>query len=113
MLGIHSKDGFEERLGILGPTKLIQIARMLGQAANPGQELDVLSLPPRGREENEEDIHRVYLRWAKRNRGARGRHQEEGFRQAWNRSMGDGNTVSETGSMGFLPVRQGSDRFHP
>jgi len=113
MLGIHPKDGLEERLAVCGTTKLIQVSGVLGQTADSGKEFDVLSLSSRGGEKNEEDVHRVRIRRAELNWGGCGRHKEKGFWETWNGGMGDGNAVSETGGMRFLPGRQGLDGSPP
>lgn len=113
MPGIHLTNRLQKRLVIRGFPQRFQVLRVLGQAADTGQEFDVLSLPPRWGEKNEEEIHRVRFRWAELDGVVGGRHQEEGRRQARDGGMGYGDPVSQTGGVGFLPGRQSPDRFGP
>ena len=57
MLGILIEDGSAQIIPAGGGPEAFQEARVSGEAADSGQELDVLSLPPRGRQEHEEDVH--------------------------------------------------------
>ena len=57
MLGILIEDGSVQIIPVGGGPEAFQEARVPGETADSGQKLDVLSLPPRGRQEHEEDVH--------------------------------------------------------
>jgi hypothetical protein len=113
MPGILIENGLVQRFSFGGGSKVGQKARMAGKAADPGQKLDVLTLPTWRREEHEEDVHRVLVTGPVDNGGVRGGYQKQTLLQGRDDCVRNGHAIAKGGRMGLFPIPQPLKDFIP